>query len=290
MGGAELDSTQPLHLLAAASAGQVQAPTSNPRRVEGAETPTHQPVAKRSNLYHYSHLGYMYRSSDLPLCLERGPGTLSVRSYLTSTLHSASIDSNEVQMDTPTDFKIKLTGPGMVIDRPISAEIAQRIAFLLFTDGKLEAPMQPMGHQITATTTVEKTAAGQPTNITPAPAQSLREFLTACDPVRIPEKIATIGYYIEKHGNPAGFTKQDIIKGFEQSKEPIPKNLARDITWTLKIGWIAPKHENEDIYYVTKSGVEAVESKFPAEIRKKTKASEGGRKRKAQGKSPAKKP
>jgi hypothetical protein len=109
---------------------------------------------------------------------------------------------------------------------------------------------------------------------------SLREFLTTHEPKRIPEQIVTIACFLKTRRKKASFTKEDLIKCFEEAEEGVPKNLVRDIKWTVKIGWIAPKTDQADAYYLTKTGQEAVNQKFPAEIRKKTKISKGGRKKK----------
>jgi hypothetical protein len=106
---------------------------------------------------------------------------------------------------------------------------------------------------------------------------SAREFLLQHEPKRIPEQIATLALYLKTHRNTAAFTNKDLIKTFEDAQEPGPKNLPRDIRWTIRNGWIARKSGMKDTYYLTGSGEEAVRGKFPPDVRKRTKHTPGRR-------------
>jgi hypothetical protein len=105
----------------------------------------------------------------------------------------------------------------------------------------------------------------------------VREFLLQQEAKRIPEQIATMALYLKNHRTTPVFTGKDLVKTFEDAQEPVPKNLSRDIGWTVRIGWIAPKLGMKNTYYLTSSGEAAVGAKFPPDVRKKTKASRSSR-------------
>jgi hypothetical protein len=69
------------------------------------------------------------------------------------------------------------------------------------------------------------------------------------------------------------FTKDDIKLEMQNAAEPIPANLTRDIKWAIGIGFIAKKDQQDDTFYVTTTGQDAVEKGFPDELIKKTKLS-----------------
>jgi fibronectin type 3 domain-containing protein len=102
------------------------------------------------------------------------------------------------------------------------------------------------------------------------PETSIREFLDSCEAKRVPDKITAIGKYLKIHNNQMDFDKNDLISNFESAAEPVPKNIARDLKWTLKACWIALKSGSKDRYYVTNSGKTAVEQKFSKAVVKKT--------------------
>ncbi len=177
-------------------------------------------------------------------------------------------------------YHIKLTGPEMTLDCDISHDIASRIMMVVLTKGAAGLP------DLKEKKNKSESDLGQDDDNLE---HSLREFLTTHEPKRIPEQIATIAYFLKTKRKKQSFTKDDLTKCFEEAEEGVPKNLVRDIKWTVKIGWIAPKTDQADAYYLTKTGQDAVSQKFPAEIRRKTKISKGGRKKKSSPKSsPAK--
>lgn len=158
----------------------------------------------------------------------------------------------------PEEFKIKLVGPGVRIQKTIPEAAAHKILLAAFG-----APAQ---------------------NPIPAPdpsaAPAPRDLLLRHGARRIPEKIAVLAHNMMNQGKDS-WDREDLIAAFEGAKEPVPGNLVRDITWTIKIGWIAPKPDRRNHFYLTAAGIHAVESGFPAELRRKTKVSLGGRRRTA---------
>lgn len=175
-------------------------------------------------------------------------------------------------------FRLKLSGDGISVDRTVSAEVAQQIVAI--TLGTSPSVGQELGKQVAASVAQGLAQAsggrGSP---------SVREFLLQQEAKRIPEQITTIALYLKNHRNSAVFTKKDLVKAFEDAQEPVPQNLPRDIGWTVRVGWIAPKAGMKDTYYITGSGEAAVGAKFPSDVRRKTKqATSGRRARRRKGK------
>ncbi len=167
-------------------------------------------------------------------------------------------------MATEKSFRLKLTGEGMNLDRTVASEIAQHIVALVLRG------TVPAGSELAAGLRAAHAYGGAAAG-TDKTTLSVREFLEQHQAKRIPEQIATIGLYLKMHNNAAVFTKKDLVKGFEDAQEPVPKNLPRDVAWTVKIGWVAPKSGQKNSYYLTGTGEAAVKAKFPPDVRHKTK-------------------
>jgi hypothetical protein len=167
-------------------------------------------------------------------------------------------------------FQLKLTGDGISVDRTVSADIAHQIVTIVL-GAPLTTPEAPRQSSDSAVGSREA-----PPGAAGRSAPSVREFLLQHEAKRIPEQIATMALYLKNHRNTPVFTSKDLIKTFEDAQEPVPKNLPRDIRWTVRIGWIAPKVGLKNTYYLTSSGEAAVGAKFPADIRRKTKVTPSG--------------
>ena len=109
---------------------------------------------------------------------------------------------------------------------------------------------------------------------------SMSEYTSTHNAARNIEKITAIGEFLKIHRGKTTFTNEDIVSGFEEAGDAVPKNLARDMVWAKKVGWIAPKTGADGEYFVTTSGRTAISGNFGPEVKAKSKASAGGRKRK----------
>jgi len=166
-------------------------------------------------------------------------------------------------------YKIKLTGPGLNIDREIAEVIAQQVVMLTLG---ADRPTTPQRSQPGASTQRPATRSG-------GQELSIAEFLTDSQAKRGPDKLTAIAVYLRDHRSKAAFSIPDLKKGFEDAAESVPGNLPRDINWAKRVGWIAPKAGQRGMYYVTGTGAQAVTRKFPPDVLKKTKL---GRRRKRQ--------
>lgn len=167
------------------------------------------------------------------------------------------------------DFKLTLTGPGVDLSRSVSAHVAGQIMMLVVTGTTgANAPAVDRGVKGQVIQTARHSAP-----------PSMREFFNSCNPTRGPERIAAIAYHLRTYRVLESFKKEDVVRGFEDAKEPVPKNLPRDLAWTIQIGWIAVKTGDKDTYYLTRTGNDAVENGFPDNLRRKTRLSRGSRRK-----------
>lgn len=170
-------------------------------------------------------------------------------------------------MSDEEGYKLTLKGPGLSVDREISKALADQLLLTLLTGHGPAAAAAPSGggrpgHQGTPARQGGGAHHGD---------LSIREFLDDCAAKRGPDKITAIGVYLADHTQQTDFKRDDLVRQFENAAETVPKNLNRDIKWTAKAGWIAPRSGSTDTYYVTKTGREAVEAKFSKEVVQKTK-------------------
>lgn len=171
-------------------------------------------------------------------------------------------------------YKITIEGAGLSLAREVAKEIGEQVVVLLLTGASPAA--QPTARHSTPPAHVPHQGhhALGASSATPHsgahPEVSIREFLDSCAPKRVPDKIAAIGMYLKTHGQQSDFDKNDLISQFESAAESVPKNITRDLKWTLKTGWIALKNGSKDRFYVTNTGKSAVEQSFPKDVVKRT--------------------
>jgi hypothetical protein len=144
-------------------------------------------------------------------------------------------------------YELSLTGPGVMVERTIDGQTAQRVFVAIL--GR-DATGQ-VGRPIVAR---DLSRSDAPTESGP----SIREFWNAHSTRTIPEKIAATGAYYRLHLGKQSFSKEDIVEGFEAAGEPLPRNLYRDISKSLRASLISPKSGLEGTYYVTAAGLAAI--------------------------------
>ena len=103
---------------------------------------------------------------------------------------------------------------------------------------------------------------------------SPREVLFASKADSYPQKIAALGKYLSDQSGTGTFSLKELKKTFEEAGEPIPKNIGRDITAAIALGFVAPKG-SRGVYHMTNLGLAHVKSKFPdARIRSRERIGE----------------
>lgn len=178
-------------------------------------------------------------------------------------------------MSESKDVQLKISGESINLECSISENLAKRVILLVVTGDDL------LNKSLNSVLPLQSN--DMPNLDNPnldSSSLSLREFINRHNPKRNPEMIATMADYLRQYRNMHDVTRNDLIKAYESCKESVPKNLSRDINWTCKVGWLAERHGKKDNYYLTDSGEKAVKAHFPEEIRKKTKVSSGGRRKK----------
>ena len=172
-------------------------------------------------------------------------------------------------MSAQTGYQIKLTGPGLSLDKELSEELANRITLLVLSGGKSD--QQPTGGK--------GGSGSSATSATAIGAKSIREYLLASKATKIPQQMTVIGHYLlESQQGKENFTMAELKKGFGDAKESVPANPNRDIASAIRRGWVAQREK--DSYYVTGTGMQAIEGGFPKGTRR--------RRRKNKKASPAK--
>lgn len=83
------------------------------------------------------------------------------------------------------------------------------------------------------------------------------------------EKITVIGYLLKNDKD--WIMRKDIDNFLELHGDPIIKNFSRDINWAIQVGFLEENKEELGKFKITKIGIEAVNKKFPSNIKKDSK-------------------
>ncbi|WNJ92924.1 hypothetical protein [Bosea sp. 685] len=146
-------------------------------------------------------------------------------------------------------FSITLTGPGISIEREVSANKVAAIMGIIIGSSPSEAV-------ITSTSNIGGIA--KPEKV------SLREFLDEAKAITKPDQIVAIGHYMAVHEGKDIFSREDIKARFQSARERLPSNFPRDFNVAISKAMIADDHLKSGHYYVTKTGIQAVERHFGA--------------------------
>jgi hypothetical protein len=155
-------------------------------------------------------------------------------------------------------YHVKITGPGINVERDIPEPLAQKLLVAALTGEAKDLGQPAAGHR-----GIPGAGHGRPSGASEEEhADSVANYLAAAQAASIPQKITAIGNYLKKYRNKATFTQDDLEQGFEDAADSVPKNLSRDLKDTVRSGWIAAKQGEKGAYYVTGSGTKAVGAKF----------------------------
>jgi hypothetical protein len=178
-------------------------------------------------------------------------------------------------MSDNESYKVSIVGGGLTLERTVSRSIGEQVVMMILSGGAVAAsPAAPPTPANPAPTPIHEQPPAPAATGSPHPSHghqlSIREYLNDTQAKRVPDKIAAIGAFLATHQHKTDFTKADIIAQFEAASEPVPKNLPRDLKWTLKAGWIAERNAGNGSYYVTHTGQTAVKEKFSKDVVQKT--------------------
>lgn len=147
--------------------------------------------------------------------------------------------------------KLSIRGAGLTFDREIPDGLVLRVMNLVITGASDSESRQQTDDKRDLGSNGRK--------------EALAEFYRRADPRKIPEKLTTIGSYFQQVMGRGSFTSDDLRGQFRSVNEPVPGNLPRDLKVALGEGWIAEEHDQTGQYFVTRSGLDAVEVGFSAD-------------------------
>ena len=109
----------------------------------------------------------------------------------------------------------------------------------------------------------QKAASPQPTSQL-TKEKSVGEFLQEKKPNSDPKKTRAIAYYLEHYKGYTSFTSEDIQKGYQSAKEPVPTNIADTIGKNIAGRFMmeSEKKAGKRAWTLTSTGVKNVEAGF----------------------------
>ncbi len=164
-------------------------------------------------------------------------------------------------------YSIKVSGPGIELEREVPREVGDQIVVMALTGvlpslgeiKDLAAAQAPAGREL-----APKAAGLLSATV------SIRDFMLDVLARRNPDKITAIGRYLKLYCGQDSFSEDDLVDMFSAAAEPFPKNLPRDLKWAIRAGWIAQQPGQGGRYYITNPGIMAVDQHFPREVVEKT--------------------
>ena len=167
-------------------------------------------------------------------------------------------------------YNVKIEGNGLSLEREVSEEVGNQIVVLILA-GERQIQSAPLQNETPNNSALEDLHQINGSIMNGAnPPLSVQEFLVSCAAKRNPDKILAIGYYLKNFQEKDEFITSDIVKNFQDAAEKVPQNISRDIRWAVQSSWIAKKTGMKDTYYVTNTGIQVVENKFPKSLVDKT--------------------
>lgn len=146
------------------------------------------------------------------------------------------------------EFQLTLSGAGIDIRLAVSPQKAALIMNVIMG-------MQPADAEHSPGFSEPKSAAA-------SVRVSLREFLDGVKASKKLDQIVAIGHYMGTHEGQATFSRDQVKTRFAAAREPMPSNFSRDFGNAIKSGMIAEDHKQAGHYYVTKTGIHALERHF----------------------------
>ena len=141
--------------------------------------------------------------------------------------------------------------------------LARMEALLQEHERRIKTLEQKMGGGETVVPQLPQPA--QPAQPAPPAAKvlSIRQFIVEKSPTDDVQRSLVIGYYLEKQSGLASFNAKDIEKGFVDSREKVPGNVADKILKNVWKGHMMQVKEDKDglkAYVLTNTGTKFVES------------------------------
>lgn len=163
-----------------------------------------------------------------------------------------------IEKEASSGYRLTLKGDGITVERDISEVLAKDIIAMILGGGTLQTgPKFP-----TSSTAMPQQNHSQQQNSSGVPRKSLREYLNEVGARKNPQKILAIAGYLVKFTGKEIFSIADIKPQFKVASEPVPANLTRDFQIVSQNGWIAQDHEERKMFFITKTGLDALDNRF----------------------------
>lgn len=161
-------------------------------------------------------------------------------------------------MGASSGYKLTLKGDGITVERDISEVLAKDIIAMVLGGGIPQASsISP-----TSSTAIPQQNYSQQQSNPSVPRKSLREYLNEVGAKKNPQKILVIAHYLVSFMGKETFSIADIKPQFKVASEPMPANLNRDFQVVAQNGWIAPDHAERKMFFITKTGLDALNNRF----------------------------
>ena len=163
-----------------------------------------------------------------------------------------------IEKEANSGYRLTLKGDGITVERDISEVLAKDIIAMLLGGNALQASLKLP----TSSAAIPQQNHGQQQNSSSAPRKSLREYFNEVGAKKNPQKILVIAGYLVKFMGKETFSIADIRPQFKVANEPIPANLNRDFQIVSQNGWIAPDHAQRKMFFITQTGLDALDNGF----------------------------
>lgn len=141
-----------------------------------------------------------------------------------------------------SECTIQIVGEGLRIERSLERRVAEKLAIEVLAYGRMGESRDGQRRE------------------------GLREVLEEVKPKRMVERLVLAGVRVSREKGKKFFAPRELVEELEEVGEKTPTNVARDLAWGVKLGWIAKSKQGKGKYYVTVKGEEVVESGFAEEL------------------------
>lgn len=98
------------------------------------------------------------------------------------------------------------------------------------------------------------------------PKESVVEYVQRHNAKSNPEKILAFAGFIKNIQKKEVFFQNEIKSLFRDAREILPANFTRDFNMVISNGWIHSDPETKDLFYITQTGLKALDSGFDSSI------------------------
>jgi hypothetical protein len=167
------------------------------------------------------------------------------------------------------EYQLTIKGEGLTLERTITEPQAfQVLAVLMGNATNVSATASQVMPSTAHLPGYSHTAADPPPD-GHLPVTTIGEYLVQKAAKRNPDKITAIAAYLKEYRGLDRFSREDIKAEFPHAGEVVPKNFPRDFNWAVSTKWIASDSAaGKDQYYITGTGLAAVQASFSREVAK----------------------